>query len=117
MHRWLIGDGPAPRQARIDVDPGPPPEIRRDPHGNALGGIRLPEMVAPVAAYRGIAFGTGRAPLYGGCRAFGADELRSLYPSREVFLEKWQGALDQLIRTGALLPEDAAAMRALPSGR
>ena len=34
-----------------------------------VGGIRLPELAAPLREYRGIAFGTGRPPLMGSSRA------------------------------------------------
>ena len=50
-------------------------------HGNAVGGIRLPELEAPVAEYRGTAVGTGLPPLFGAARPFTDDELKMLYPS------------------------------------
>jgi hypothetical protein len=59
-----------------------------------------------------LSFGTGRAPLFGASRRFGDDVLRSLYPSREVFMKQWQGAVDQLVISRAILAEDAEAMKA-----
>ena len=68
--RWLT-EATAPRhQPRIRVEPGRPARIPRDELGNAFGGIRLPELAAPLREYRGIAFGTGRPPLMGSSRAF-----------------------------------------------
>ena len=35
-----------------------------------------------------------------------------LYPTREAFLKQWQGAVDQLVTSQAILAEDAAVMKA-----
>jgi hypothetical protein len=93
------------------MDAGPPPEVRRDPWGNAIGGIRLPEMQAPTAEYRGMSFHTGRAPLFGASRPFSAEVLGALYPSREAYAARWYEAVDRLVNSGAVRPEDAAAMK------
>ena len=75
-------------------------------------GFRLPELVAPIGQYRGLAFGTGRAPLYGAFRAFPAEEVRRRYPSRQAYVAIWEAAVDDLVVTGALRSEDAPAMKA-----
>ena len=62
--------------------------------------------------YRGMAMGTGRAPLFGAARPFTDDELRSLYPSRAVYEEGGSAAVDALVASGALRPDDAPAMKA-----
>ncbi len=122
MHRWLTLGVPAPSQPRIAIDDRRPPGIRRDDAGNAIGGIRLPELEAPTHEYRGVAFGTGRAPLFGSARPFSDDELRERYPERAEYVGRWHAAVDALVETGALRPEDAPAMRAgvdqitLPAG-
>jgi hypothetical protein len=115
IHRWLVDGRPAPTQARIEIDPDSG-RVRRDDYGNALGGIRLPQMAAPVAEHRGMAFGTGQPPMLGGRRPFTPEVLRSLYPSRQVFVERWVAATDALVRTGALLPEDGPAVRDQAAG-
>jgi Alpha/beta hydrolase domain len=112
VNRWLAEGQAPPSFPRIVVDPGAPPRIRRDSHGNAIGGIRLPELEVPVAEYRGMAIGTGRGPLFGSARPFPDDELRALYPSRQLFDDRWQRAVDTLVSSQAIRPEDAAAMRA-----
>ena len=112
VHRWLVRGTPAPSQPRIALDPGPPVSIRRDGSGNALGGIRLPELEAPTHAYYGMAHGTGRAPLFGAARPFSDEELRRLYPSRVAYVGRWHAAVDALVGAGALRPEDAPEMKA-----
>jgi hypothetical protein len=101
---------PAPSFPRIEVDPGRPPHIQRDAHGNAVGGIRLPELEAPVAEYRGTAVGTGLPPLFGAARPFTDDELRMLYPSRRLLEARWHSAVVDLVASEAIRPEDAATM-------
>ncbi len=48
LHSWLNGGPPPPTQPRISFA-GDPPEIVRDEHGLAVGGIRLPQVDVPVA--------------------------------------------------------------------
>jgi hypothetical protein len=110
IRRWVAEGRPAPSFPRIAVDPGRPPRIRRDAHGNAVGGIRLPELEAPVAEYRGMAVGTGLPPLFGAARPFTDDELREMYPSRQLLAARWQSAVDALAASEAIRPEDAGAM-------
>jgi Alpha/beta hydrolase domain len=110
VHQWVADGVPPASQPRIAFDPGSPPSIRRDDFGNALGGVRLPELEVPTHEYRGMSFGTGRAPLFGAARPFADDALRVLYPTRDVFVARWRAAVDALVRTGALRPEDAAEM-------
>jgi hypothetical protein len=49
---------------------------------------------------------------FGGSQPFTDDELRALYPSRDVYVERWNDAVDALVSSGALRPEDAPAMKA-----
>jgi Alpha/beta hydrolase domain len=112
LRRWLTDNEPAPHQPRIEMDPGPPLRIARDDAGNARGGVRLPELAMPTATYQGSAMATGRPPLFGAAKPFTDDELRARYPSRADYERGWHGAVDALVASGALRPEDAPAMHA-----
>ncbi len=93
---WRTGDPPR----RFPVSRWRPAGRRaflRDAHGNALGGIRLPELEVPVAEYQGAATGTGLPPLFGAARPFGEDQLTEMYPSRERFEARWRRAVDALV--------------------
>ena len=89
LQHWLVDGVPAPRQPRIEMDPGPPLRIAVDEAGNARGGIRLPELEAPTATYHGVAMGTGRLPLFGAATPFTDDEVRARYPSRADYEARW----------------------------
>ena len=112
LHQWVVDGEPAPSQPRIEIQDGRPAQIVRDELGNAVGGIRLPEMAAPTAEHRGMSFGTGNAPLFGASRPFPEDVLRRMYPTRDDFERKWESAVDDLVFSGAVLPEDVPAMKA-----
>ena len=113
MHAWLAEGVPPPSQPRIDYAADDPPSIRRDQVGNALGGVRLPELEAPIAEYRGRDDTVeGLGALYGWKRPFTRDELRALYASRETYAKTYVDAVDRLVASGALRPEDAPAMKA-----
>jgi hypothetical protein len=107
MHGWLADGVAPPSQPRVEVVAGPAPKVRRDEWGNAVGGIRLPEMAAPVREHRGMAIGAGWPPLFGASRPFSAEVVRRLYPTRQAYLDRWNEAVDALVGSGAVRPDDA----------
>ena len=117
FHTWLESGRPPPPQDRIEFESTDPPAIRRDQHGNALGGIRLPDFAVPTGEHRGSIDGDIHESLVGYSRQFTAAELHELYPNRETYLDRWQGALDRGVACGFILPEDAPAMKAVADKR
>ena len=112
VHRWLVDGEPPVAQPRITLAGRPIPRIVRGEGGNAWGGIRLPELAAPVAEYRGRKGGTGSAPVFGGRRPYPDALLARLYRSRAEYVELWGRAVEELVAACVVLPEDAPAMRA-----
>jgi hypothetical protein len=110
FHSWLEGGPPPPPQARIEFESADPPTIRRDHYGNALGGIRLPDLAAPTGEHRGRNDDMLQW-LFGYSRPFTAAELHQLYPNQEAYLDQWQAVLDRGIADGFILPEDGPAMK------
>src|SRR5262249_57627592 len=54
LDRWVT-HGRAPKPApRLDVSAGPPVTIAQDAFGNAIGGIRTPQVDVPIAAFGGL---------------------------------------------------------------
>ena len=115
LHRWITDGVEPPRMPRVEMKAGDPnAEVVRDEHGNARGGIRLPEVEAPTASHSG--FGTQREGtrfgfLYGTATDFDSEQLAALYPDSESYLDAWNAALDRAIEQGMILPEDAPEMR------
>ena len=99
-------DGVAPPQSpAIELtDPAAADPIVRDAHGNAKGGMRLPEVEAPTATIDGRRNDVAEAKpgaqnfcfLFGQTVPFDRAKLASLYPSHEAFVKQFTAAVDAL---------------------
>jgi hypothetical protein len=100
LRRWVV-QGTAPTsQPRVKVVGG---AIRRDKVGNAIGGIRLPAMAVPTAAYNR----TGDCvALDGRTEAFTPSQLRKLYPTHKVYVAKVTRAAHRSLHDGVLTRPD-----------
>jgi alpha/beta hydrolase family protein len=114
MARWLRGERPPSMAEPVAVDLGrTPPVLVRDELGIARGGIRLPDVDAPVAMNTGWNSG-GKPPVSdSACRQagthqpFDAATLRRLYPTREAYVERVRVVAERNVREGFLLEPDA----------
>ncbi|HVO93817.1 MAG TPA: alpha/beta hydrolase domain-containing protein [Terriglobales bacterium] len=95
-----------------------------DADGNDLGGVRYPDMQAPIATYIGWAlrkagFAEGELLMTNGCiKAFARTKaerdklgdprlsIEERYPSHQAYVDIVKRAVDGLIKEGFLLPED-----------
>lgn len=93
----------APRMERVGPIPDSPSEkLVRDADGNAVGGLRSPLMVVPIATYDGegcVSAGT--------MTPFSPERLAELYRSHEDYLEQLLAATDEAVDEGFLLCRDA----------
>ena len=115
---WIVSDVEPPRMPRIAMTNAQAGRktIERDTNGNAVGGIRLPDLAVPTARHRGAGrFGGGGnnrfAFLYGLSQDFDAEKLAKLYPNRSVFLEKYEREVDRCVEEAVILADDVPAMR------
>jgi hypothetical protein len=111
---WLT-TGKAPKIApRLDVNPGPPVQIRRNADAIALGGIRTPVVDVPVAAVSGAPgpVGSTICLLLGSAKPLSSARLEQLYSSRAEYLRRFTAATDATIKAGFALPQDRAALLA-----
>ncbi len=112
---WMRTGTPPPTQPRLDVKVvDGSPKVQRDERGNALGGIRTPQLDVPVAAYSGTAADPSKLVclLFGSTRAFDAATLARLYPSKEKYVADFAAATDAAIQQGHILQADRAAVLA-----
>lgn len=101
MQTWIT-EGTAPTSAGpIQTADG---EIVRDEHGNALGGVRTPQVDVPVATLSGETRGI---PLNGFTTRFDATQLHDLYGSNEAYVAQFTAAAEEAVEAGFLLEEDA----------
>lgn len=114
LHRWVNGDGPPPHQPRLHKL-GRPAVLQRDEHGNALGGIRWPDLEAPLATSVGECPPEGYVQLFGSMTPFSPEKIRALYPDHAAWLEKYERATRHLVESRVILEDDADSMIAKAS--
>jgi hypothetical protein len=106
MQRWMTNGVAPPVAPRLQIV-GDPPVLHRDANGNALGGIRLPQLQVPVASYSGEASGSGFARLIGRSTPFDATKLRALYADHRTYVAQFTVAAQEAVRAGFILQPDA----------
>jgi hypothetical protein len=79
--------------------------IARDEIGNALGGVRLPDVVAPLAVHAGMKSELTAVALMGESIPLSAERIGEIYPDEATFQKTWDGAVDDLADLGLVLPE------------
>ena len=90
--------------------------IKKDANGNALGGLRLPEIDVPIAKYGHANFTTGSLAFLdlfacvagGNTNVFSASKLKALYPTHEDYVAKYKLAADVALQKGYIRPVEHA---------
>jgi hypothetical protein len=88
----------------------------KDAFGNVLGGVRSPQVDAPVAALGGVGnSGSGAVGvfcrLFGTTVPFGASQMAALYPNHGQFVSQWAHAVNADVNGGFLLQPDATELK------
>jgi hypothetical protein len=109
FNRW-VGGGEAPPVQPLIEFAGDPPEIVRDEHGIAVGGVRLPQADVPVAQNSAIPLGQDiYSMLWGSSHPFDAAKLDSLYADEDAYIEQFTTAAHGAVEAGVLLDRDVSA--------
>lgn len=107
LREWIITDTLPPVAPRLQIaQVGPPLVFARDEQGNILGGIRLAEHAVPLATNTGMNSGDAFCRLYGSHQAFDTATLKTLYPSRQAYLDAVRMAVEDNIAAGFMLQYD-----------
>jgi len=104
VKRWIEDGAPPPTQPLIAMS-GNPPAIERDAHGVAKGGVRLPDVEAPISSNTGYNEGAGLERLVGLTRPFSRERLKELYQSHEAYVRKVTAAAKAALNAGVILPQ------------
>jgi hypothetical protein len=124
LTRW-VRDGVVPPQSpalELGPDPAAPDPIVRDAHGNAKGGIRLPEVEVPTATVDGGANTMAQESttpggarnfcfLFGRTKLFDGATLKSLYATHDAFVKQFGIAVDALVKDGYWLAAEGAVAK------
>jgi len=113
LNQWVRGGAPAPAAPRIKMSDADPRKIARDEYGNAVGGIRLPELEAPTSTLSGSPSpgSPGYCIFFGSTTPFDAATLARLYPDHNAYVTAYDAAVDRLLAAGFILPPDADAAK------
>jgi hypothetical protein len=101
---WVRRGTPPAHAVPLEIVGG---KIARDEHGNALGGLRTPQLDVPTAVLTGEG-----ASIIGQTIPFDPATLRSLYPTREDYVRAFDRATDRAVRERHILAVDAHTMKA-----
>lgn len=118
LNRWIAQGVAPPTAPPLQLARTSPPQIDRDPLGNALGGVRTPAVDVPIAALSGDARpGANRiCALFGSTEYFDPTTLVDLYGDRNGYLAAYERSLDEAIAAGFLLESDRAELLARAQG-
>jgi hypothetical protein len=107
MYAW-VRTGTKPPHApwiQTNLDGSP----KTDSSGNVLGGLRLPEIAVPAAAY-GVDSGPSICFLYGYRATYSMDRMKTLYGSRAHYLEEVAAKAKELVEQHWLRRQEADAI-------
>ncbi len=112
LDNWVMTGRPPPQSPRLDV--ASPTSYATDENGEALGGVRTPQVAAPVAVVNGTgdtsSAGGGFCGIFGATIPFSPEKLAQLYPTHAAFVSKWSQAAASAVSMGYLLPADATVL-------
>jgi len=115
LRPWLFDGTAPPSLPRIELDASG--AIRRDEHGIALGGIRLPDVEVPLATLTAETGVEGLGGLGGARHDFDEATIRKLYSSRDDYVARYDAAIDAGVRAGFVLETDARQLLAAARAR
>ena len=128
VNTWVATGQAPPQSPRLEVNPADPHAFLHDANGNALGGIRSPQVAAPVSKLSGVGqpgpppvhthagattkavSGQALCGIFGTTVPFSAAKMAALYPTHADFVQKWDAATAAEVKEGYLLPADAQGL-------
>lgn len=110
LNGWInAGDAP-PSQPFIEFA-GDPADVVRDDHGIAIGGVRLPQVGAPLGQNTAVPAGADIFSLLRGAyHPFSPSTVTSLYNDEADFVRQFTMAANEAEAAGVLLPRDVVAL-------
>jgi hypothetical protein len=105
VHRWLTDSDPPPIQPLIEVG-GDPAAIHRDLDGNAIGGVRVPELQATLWRCIGSREESGPAGLMGIWSPLPEAVTVARFGDRYGYLAVFAKAVEEAVAAGVLRPSD-----------
>jgi hypothetical protein len=117
LNQWVVNGTAPPQPPYLETMPPMPPipmspvVFQTDAFGNVLGGVRSPQVDAPIATLGGIGQGPAFCFLFGTTVKFSAGQLASLYKNHGQFVSAWNQATQNDVKAGYILPADATELK------
>ena len=83
----------------------------KDANGNTEGGVRSPQVDAPIAAFGGIGQGPSFCFLFGTTVPFPSTQISALYKNHGQFVSAWSNDIQKLVNAGFLRPADGVELQ------
>lgn len=113
LNSWVVDGTPPPKAPRLEttgIDAAP---FALDADGNVKGGIRTPQVDAPVATLSGLGqTGSNFCAVFGTTKPLDAATLAAKYPSHAAFVKAWNTATDRAVKARFVLAADAGRLKA-----
>jgi hypothetical protein len=110
LNLWVNFGIAPPQPAYLATTQASPVVFQNDANGNVIGGVRSPQVDAPIATLAG----TGNTPafctLFGTTVPFSSSQLTGLYPTHSAFVFKWDLSTIKDLFAGYLVPADAVEL-------
>ena len=115
LNQWVVNGTLPPHGPLMKTTGVSPVVFAHDANGNVRGGVRSPQVDAPIAKLGGVGNnGTGPVGkfcfLFGTTVPFNASKLASLYKNHAQFVSKWNLAATNAVKGGFLRPLDAVEL-------
>jgi hypothetical protein len=110
LNRWVVDGTPPPRAPLLATTHVSPVVYQLDANGNAVGGVRTPQVDAPVAALGSQGNSGGFCFLFGSTVPYSAAHVASLYKTHGQFVSAWARAVQSDHSHGFLLPADSVEL-------
>jgi Alpha/beta hydrolase domain len=114
LNQWVTIGTPPPIGQPLQIASTSPFAYAKDANGNTIGGVRSPQVDAPIAVLAGIGnTAANSAPISAFCALFGSTvpytpaQLAALYKNHGQFVSAWSNDTQKLVKEGFLLKADA----------
>jgi Alpha/beta hydrolase domain len=106
LNRWVVEGAPPHRAPFLATTHVSPVVYQLDANGNAIGGVRTPQVDAPIAALGSQGNTGGFCVLFGSTVPYSPAHVASLYKSHRQFVSAWARAVRRDRSDGFLLTAD-----------
>ena len=115
LNQWVTKGTPPPKGTPLQIESNAPFAYAKDADGTALGGVRSPQVDAPIAVLTGSS--NSAAPghtdvvsmfcrLFGSTVPFTAEQVAAKYENHAAFVSAWRQAIKKLVADGFILKAD-----------